>query len=114
MASSARLPTIPPASRTTCWRSSRIRSERPKWRLVRAPKSRQTGIWAPSPASWWKATRKWSGKNEPLLLRRGQVLLEAAYNVGGCAVEIFSGCPSRRIECGPDHLARFRVYQEDV
>ena len=41
-------------------------------------------------ASWWRATRNGEGEEGALLLRV-QVLLEAAYNVRGSAVEIFSG-----------------------
>ena len=65
------------------------------WRRGRARRWRRTGTWPRSRASWWRDTASWCGqavRERAGLLRFGfEVLLEAADNVGGGAIEFLAG-----------------------
>src|ERR1035438_5954182 len=50
--------------------------------------------------------------NRELFLLRVQVLLDTAYNIGGCAIQFFGTGIFGQVVCRPHHLARFRVHQE--
>ena len=86
-ANSARWPTPRRDLRSACWRCSTILRRQPPWPLVRASKWKKTGTWRPLRPELVESYREVVREKRVLLLF--QILLEAAYNVGGCAIQFF-------------------------
>ena len=90
---------------------SRIPARPPEWPRGPARRWNGTGTWPPSRRGWWRATANWCGGRGAAVAnpatpraRLLQVALEAAYNVGGGAVELSGAGILGFVEYRPEHL----------